>query len=108
VQRTTPPGAACALVGAVLLATTPVQPWYAVMLLACATVAGWPAGATVVVAGYPYFFAVILADRHAGGTGQLAYCAAALAMLGWQRLSRMRDFDLMQELLGDELPDYAD
>jgi hypothetical protein len=86
VRRTTPPGAACALVGAVLLATTPVQPWYAVMLLACATVAGCPAAATVVVAGYPYFFAVILADRHAGGTGQLAYCAAALAMLGWQTL----------------------
>jgi hypothetical protein len=79
-RRPPPPAAAALVLGAVLLAASPVQPWYAVSLLAVATVAGRPGWAGVVVAGYPYFFAVILADRHAAGIGQLAY-GTALAVV---------------------------
>jgi hypothetical protein len=67
------PVGASLLLGAVFLAASPVQPWYAVSLLAVATVAARPWWAAVVAAGYPYFFAVILDDRHATGHGQLAY-----------------------------------
>jgi len=67
----------------VLLAASPVQPWYAVSLVAVATVAGRPWWAGVALAGYPYFFAVILADRHAAGIGEIAYAAAlAAAVVG--------------------------
>jgi len=94
-RRPPAPAAAALLLGAVLLAASPVQPWYAVSLLAVATVAGQPWWAGVAVAGYPYFFAVILADRHAVGIGQVAYgMACALAVLGAAlaaRPSRPRD-----------------
>jgi hypothetical protein len=66
--------------GAVLLAASPVQPWYAVSLLALATVAASPRWIAVLVAGYPYFFAVILNYRHAIGLGQSSF-AAALAII---------------------------
>jgi Glycosyltransferase family 87 len=75
------PVIAGALLGALLLATSPVQPWYAVTLLAVATVAGAPWWAAVVVAGYPYFFAIILEDRHATGHGQVAYGLALLVVV---------------------------
>lgn len=76
--------------GALLLAASPVQPWYAVALLAVATVAARPAWAAITVAGYPYFFAVILADRHAAGTGQVSYVLALAVVVaaGMARLSR--------------------
>ncbi|MDP9075017.1 MAG: glycosyltransferase 87 family protein, partial [Actinomycetota bacterium] len=72
--------AACLLLGVVLLATSPVQPWYAVSLLAMATVAARPVWAVVVVAGYPYFWAVILNQGHTTEVGQLAYTAAAVVV----------------------------
>jgi hypothetical protein len=75
-ERPSPPVGACVVIGAVLLAASPIQPWYAVMLLALATVAAMPWWAAVVAAGYPYFFAVILDDRHATGHGQAAYAVA--------------------------------
>ncbi len=76
-RRPSVPTASALLLGVLLLAVSPVQPWYAVSLLAVATVAGLPGWAVVTVAGYPYFFAVILANRHVVGIGQTAYTAAA-------------------------------
>jgi len=75
-----PPAAkgAALVMGTLLLAASPVQPWYAVTLLAFAALAVEPAWATVVVAGYPYFFAVILLHPHRVGIGQLAYGLAAI------------------------------
>jgi len=51
-----------------------------VIEVAVATVAAAPAWAAVVVAGYPYFFAVILADRHAVVIGRLAYGGATIVV----------------------------
>lgn len=73
------PRAQAALLGALLLAATPVQPWYAVTLLAVATVAVAPAWAAVAAAGYPYYFAVILDHPHTVGIGRISY---ALALVG--------------------------
>jgi len=79
-RRPPVPTASALLLGVLLLAVSPVQPWYAVSLLAVATVAGLPGWAVVTVAGYPYFFAVILANRHMVGIGQTAYTAAAIVV----------------------------
>ena len=79
-RRPEVPRGCAILVGALLLAVTPVQPWYAVTLLAVATVAAKPAWAAVAVAGYPYFFAVILDSPRAVAIGRLSY-GLALAVL---------------------------
>ncbi len=72
-----------ALIGALLLAVTPVQPWYALTLIAVATVAARPAWTAVAVAGYPYFFAVLLDSPHAVAIGRASYgLALAVVMLG--------------------------
>lgn len=76
-RRPPPPVGAATLVGVLLLATTPVQPWYAVTLLAVATVAAAPAWALVAAAAYPYFFAVILDHARPAALGRLAYGLAA-------------------------------
>ena len=83
-RRPHPPRAFAALLGAGLLATTPVQPWYAVALLGVATVAAEPRWALVVAAGYPYFFAVILDAPHAVAIGRVSY---GLAFVGVTTLS---------------------
>lgn len=82
VRRRSAPEACALLVGILLLAATPVQPWYAVTLVALATVAVRPRWSIVVAAGYPYFFAVILSAVHQEGLGQIAYGTAALTVLG--------------------------
>jgi hypothetical protein len=82
VRRPPAPDAAALLLGAVFLATSPVQPWYAVALLAVATVAARPSWVLVVIAAYPYFFAVILANAHAVGIGQFCYTAAWISVVG--------------------------
>jgi hypothetical protein len=79
-RRPSAPTGAAVLMGALLLAASPVQPWYAVTLLAFATLAVEPAWAVVVAAGYPYFFAVILLHPHRAGVGQVAYGLAAVAV----------------------------
>ncbi|MDP1803827.1 MAG: glycosyltransferase 87 family protein, partial [Acidimicrobiales bacterium] len=79
-RRPEVPRGSAVLVGALLLAVTPVQPWYAVTLLAVATVAAKPAWSAVAVAGYPYFFAVILDSPHAVAIGRASY-GLALAVL---------------------------
>jgi hypothetical protein len=88
--RPAPPRACAALIGALLLATTPVQPWYAVTLLAVATVAVAPVWALVVAAGYPYFFAVILDWPHAVAIGRLSYGLAFVGVVAMAVVSRRR------------------
>jgi hypothetical protein len=82
VRRLPVPVGAATLMGALLLATSPVQPWYAVALLALAAIAARPRWIVVLIAGYPYFFAVILDFRHTVGLGQLCYAAALLVISG--------------------------
>jgi len=88
VTRPSPPVGACVLVGAVLFAASPIQPWYAVSLLAVATVAAMPWWAAVVAAGYPYFFAVILDDRQATALGQAGYAAALAVVVAGALMAR--------------------
>jgi len=90
VRRPPAPLGATVLMGTLLAATSPVQPWYAVTLLAFATLAIAPQWAAVLAAGYPYFFAVILLQPHRVGIGEGAYTAAAalVALTGWGPLRR--------------------
>jgi hypothetical protein len=81
VRRPLAPRAAAALMGALLLAVTPVQPWYSVTLLAVAAVAGAPAWSAVALAGYPYFFAVILDSPDAVTIGRVSYGLALAAVV---------------------------
>ena len=76
VRRPPAPLGAAVLMGTLLAVASPVQPWYAVSLLAFATLAVSPQWAAIVAAGYPYFFAVILISPHQTGIGQLSYAAA--------------------------------
>ena len=76
VRRPEMPHATVLVLGALLLTVTPVQPWYAVPLLALAAVAASPAWALTGAAAYPYFFAVILDAPQAVVIGRLGYVAA--------------------------------
>jgi hypothetical protein len=78
-RRPAAPTGAVVLLGTLLLAASPVQPWYAVTLLAFAALAVEPKWSAIVAAGYPYFFAVILLHPNRTGIGQLAYGLAAAA-----------------------------
>lgn len=80
-RRPAAPVGAAALTGALLAAASPVQPWYAVTLLAFAALAVKARWTAVVAAGYPYFFAVILLHPHRAGIGQLAYGLATAAVV---------------------------
>lgn len=80
-RRPPAPLASAALMGALLLAVTPVQPWYAVTLVAVATVAAAPVWLAVALAGYPYFFAVILDSPRAVEIGRLGYGLALVAVV---------------------------
>ncbi|MEA2826259.1 MAG: hypothetical protein QOG43_698 [Actinomycetota bacterium] len=92
VLRTRPcaPRAFAALIGALLLATTPVQPWYAVTLLAAATVAVAPVWALVAAAAYPYFFAVILDSPHTIAIGRISYGLALAGVVASAVITRGR------------------
>ncbi len=81
VRRPPPPVGVAVLLGTLLLAASPVQPWYATTLLVVAALAGRPRWIAVVLAGYPYFFAVILASPHAAIIGEAAYTLAAVVAL---------------------------
>ena len=87
-RRPDPPRGCAVLVGALLLAITPVQPWYAVTLLAAAAVAVRPAWSAVAVAGYPYFFAVILDSPHAVAIGRVSFGLALVVVVLSGRLFR--------------------
>ena len=81
VKRPEVPVAFVTLLGALLLATTPVQPWYAVPLVALAVVAVRPEWTLVAAAAYPYFFAVILDAPHTVAIGRLSYGLALVAVV---------------------------
>lgn len=104
VRRPAPsPPAFAAVLGGLLLVTTPVQPWYAVTLLAVATVAAAPAWALVAAAGYPYFVAVILDAPHAAAVGRVSYGLALLGV-GLQRaIAGVRRPSLEQQLARQDL-----
>jgi hypothetical protein len=80
-RRPPVPAGGALILGALLLATSPVQPWYAVLLLAVATVAAQPRWSAVVVAGYPYYFAVVLDTGAAATIGRLAYAGALVVVV---------------------------
>ena len=86
-RRPPMPFGAAVVLAALFLATSPVQPWYATSIVAVAVLAGVPWLAVVAVAGYPYFFAVILDHPHAVAMGRASYGTAALAVLvlTWRR-----------------------
>jgi len=93
----------CAVVlGGLLLAVTPVQPWYAVTLLAVATVAVRPAWVAVVVAGYPYFFAVLLDSPHAVAIGRVSYGLALAVILLARRFYTPSSTTAIHNKGGDE------
>jgi hypothetical protein len=75
------PDAAVRVVVAVLLLITPVQPWYALLLVALATLARAWWALPVAAASYPLFFTTVLHDNGVL-VGRLAYGAAALVVLG--------------------------
>lgn len=68
------------LLAGLLLVVTPVQPWYAVLLVALVALSGWWPGLAVAAAGYPLFFATIL-DGPADLVGRLSYGAAAVVVV---------------------------
>ena len=74
------PDAGARLLAAVFLLVTPVQPWYALLLVALVALSGWWPGLAVAAAGYPLFFATIL-DGPADLWGRLSYGAALLVVL---------------------------
>lgn len=87
------PRAAVAVLCTLFLTTTPVQPWYAVSLVALAGIAVWPEAVAVALAGYPYFFAVILDHPHAVALGRISYGTALAVLLGGQLIRRRRAHD---------------
>ena len=95
VRRPEVPRGMTALLGALLLATTPVQPWYGVPLVALAAAAALPGWSLVAAAAYPYFFAVILDARHTVTIGRVSYGLAFLAVVAGaaRRRSRARHGD---------------
>lgn len=83
------PQAATTLMAAVLLLVTPVQPWYALLLLALATLAGAWWAVPITVAAYPLYFGTVLRDGPL--LGRISYGLAALAAAaGWYRVSKAR------------------
>jgi hypothetical protein len=90
-RRPPAPLGATVLMGTLLAAASPVQPWYAVTLLAFATLSVAPAWVAILVAGYPYFFGVILLHPNRVGIGQAVYTAALAVVLvscRYQRAAR--------------------
>lgn len=81
------------LYGALLLMTTPVQPWYGVGLAAVALLAARPEWMLVALAGYPIFVQTVLAAGNAVDVGRIAYTSAAVvvgvcALARWRRAAR--------------------
>ncbi|GAC1314500.1 MAG: DUF2029 domain-containing protein [Acidimicrobiales bacterium] len=72
---------ATALLGSLLLAATPVQPWYAVMLVALACLGARPEWIAVSLAGFPYYLGVILDYPHVQGLGQAMYGTALIVVV---------------------------
>jgi Glycosyltransferase family 87 len=67
-----------AVLGALILVTTPVQPWYAVTVAGLGALAGRPWLAVLGLAAEPYYAAIILADAHQVAAARISYGAAFL------------------------------
>jgi hypothetical protein len=76
------PQRAVVMVGAAFLVATPVQPWYALVLVVLAVLAARPEWLLVAAAAYPAYFAAVLRDPRFVGIGQLGYGLAVLGVLG--------------------------
>ena len=74
------PDAGARLLAGVFLLVTPVQPWYALLLVALVALSGWWPGLAVAAAAYPLFFATIL-DGPGELAGRLSYGVAAAVVL---------------------------
>ncbi|MGI9023209.1 MAG: glycosyltransferase family 87 protein [Acidimicrobiales bacterium] len=73
---------------AVFLVVTPVQPWYAGLLVVVAVLDGAWELLAVAAAAYPLYFATILDSASVGLVGRASYGIAALVVLGafvWRR-----------------------
>jgi hypothetical protein len=79
-SRASVPLRAVGLVGAAFLVATPVQPWYAVVLVVLAVLSARPEWLLVAAAAYPAYFAAVLRDPRFVGIGQLSYGLAALGV----------------------------
>ncbi len=75
------------LLGVMLLLVTPVQPWYALALVAIATLGAAWWWLAVAAAGYPVYLDAILGDGRPEAVGRLSYGVAALivAVAAWRR-----------------------
>ena len=83
VAKRPPLASACAaILAALLLATSPAQPWYAVTLVALAAVAARPAYLAVVAAGYAAAITSTLDRPDSAMIGGFAYSVALLVLLG--------------------------
>lgn len=91
--------AALWMVGAALLVANPVQPWYAILLVALAIVEARLEWLAVAVAAYPTYFTALLLDAPAREVGGGSYAAAGLVVLAGSVL-RARG------LVGRRLPTY--
>lgn len=74
------------LLGIMLLLVTPVQPWYALALVAVASLGAAWWWLAVAVAGYPVYLDAIVGDGRPEAVGRLSYGVAALtvAVLAWR------------------------
>jgi hypothetical protein len=81
-RRTPLVEAATTAFGVFFLVATPVQTWYALVLVALATMCGRWQWLAVGAAGYPYYFRVIIGSpQGAAWVGQLSYGLALLVVL---------------------------
>ena len=83
------PEASLVLMATVFFLVTPVQPWYALLLLACIVLCGAWALLPLAFAAYPLLFATIL-DGPAALAGRLSFGGAALVALVIARQRRQR------------------
>jgi hypothetical protein len=80
-SRAPVPARAVGLVGSAFLVATPVQPWYALLLIVLAVLAARPEWLLVAAAAYPAYFSAVLRDDRFVGIGQLSYGLAAAGVL---------------------------
>jgi glycosyl transferase family 87 len=71
------------VLAALILVTTPVQPWYAVTVAGLGALAGIPWLVIVGLAAEPYYAAVILNDPHQVAAGRISYGIALALMVGF-------------------------
>lgn len=84
--RVSPARASLWLVGAAFLVATPVQPWYAVLLLGLAAAARRPEWLAVAAAGYPIYFAGAASVKVTVGTWTYGVAALVVAACALARL----------------------